>query len=134
MSDKIIKDFSRRIAEQIAERDLYDVEKIADFIKVQVEFCMDSIVEGYKTKAEKRYEDLLEEQSKNIANIRKYIELGYRLAIAKKRKAIVNRMQSTIKTQNKYKKLKAYIEKTCGEQMLEEFFIELEREDYYKEQ
>jgi hypothetical protein len=97
----IIDRVSTEIAQEIITRPKFDVEEISNIIKFRIKESMLDILLSNVEKEEVTYHRLLLEQSNHRVGSPKYVENGYKLAIAKNKKAIANR--AVHNTRNKTK-------------------------------
>lgn len=124
MSKKIITDFSEQLANEISQRKIYDFKEISNLIKVRTKFALRNIMNEYSTDAELEYLKLLNQQSKNKINSADYVKMGYKLSVAKHRKASANRAVNNMGRNDDYQRLKNFVSHKFGAESLNEFFNE----------
>ena len=122
MDKKIITDFSESLANEIAQRKIYDLEEISILIQTRTRFLLRDMMNEYSTEAEKEYLKLLDQQSKNNLNSTAYVQMGYKLSAAKQRKAAANRAANNMGRDDDYQKLKDFIINKFGEEVLNDFY------------
>jgi len=97
----IIKSVSKEIAKEIITRPNFDLEEISGIINFRLKESILDILLSNVEKEEVAYHKLLLQQSNNKPGSKNYIELGYKLSIAKNKKAIANRAVSNAKNKTK---------------------------------
>lgn len=122
MSMKIITEFSEKLAQEISERKIYDLEEISNLIRVRLKFCIRDLIMEYSTQAEIEYIKLLDEQSKHKIGSIQYISFGYKLSSAKQKKAAANRAANCMGRNDDYQNLKDFISHKFGKNALNEFY------------
>lgn len=120
MEQKIITRLSEDLAKEIASRNVCDVSDISVLIGVQVRFALRDIVDEYTTAEELEYQRLLEAQSKLRPHSQKYVMSGYKLALAKQKKAAANRAANNLKRQDACSILKEFISTEHGKEKVVE--------------
>jgi len=114
------KRFANEIANEIISRTSFDLEEISLLIQVRLKQHVVEIMTEYSSKEENEYLKLLTQQKGLHPRSTRYIELGYDLAIARKRLASVNRALNNIKKESRYEFLRDYVLNTFGENALDE--------------
>jgi hypothetical protein len=97
----IIDRVSSEIAQEIITRPKFDLEEISGIIKFRIKESMLDILLSNVEKEEVAYHRLLMEQSNYRVGSQKYVETGYKLAIAKNKKAIANRAVNNTRNRTK---------------------------------
>ena len=97
----IIREISKDIAKEIITRPKFDVEEITEIVNFRIKESILEILLSNVEKEEANYYRLLIKQSNLKLNSREYVQCGYELAIAKKKKAIANRAVNNAKNHNK---------------------------------
>lgn len=118
----IIQSVSEEIAKEIITRPKLDLEEISGIIKFRLKESLLDILLSNVEKEEVVYHKLLLEQSQNRVGHPKYVELGYKLAIAKNKKSIANRAVNNVKQETKFKISSAFIKEKYGEEVLKDLF------------
>ena len=97
----IIRELSKNISKEIISRPKFDFEEITEIINFRIkESLLDILLENAE-KEEITYTKLLIQQSNFKVGSKQYVEFGYKLAVAKKKKAIANRAVNNTKNVNK---------------------------------
>lgn len=128
MAKKIITDFSERLAKEIADRKIYDFEEISTLIQVRTSFLLRDMINEYSTEAQRDYLELLKERSKYKINSTAFLKMGYKISVAKQRKADANRAANMMGRQDDYQKLKNFVSHKFGLKVLNEFYNQKESE------
>jgi hypothetical protein len=97
----IIENVSLEIAKEIITRPNFDVKEISGIINFRIKESLLDILLSNVEKEEVIYHRLLIEQSNNRVGTSKYVETGYKLAMAKNKKAIANRAVHNAKNKTK---------------------------------
>lgn len=119
--DNSIKEFAKDIAKEISERSIMDVDNVALMIEVRLKSSMIDFVSEYSVKEEKEYLKILEQQSKTKRGSRQYVELGYKLALAKSKKSAANRTANNLRQTDIYSRFKSWITQKYGREVVDEF-------------
>ena len=122
MAKKIITDFSESLANEIAQRKIYNIEGISILIEVRTKLLIRDLMNEYSTEAEKDYLKLLDQQSRNRINTNAYVQMGYKLAAAKQRKASANRAANNMGKEDDYQRLKNFVSHKFGREAINDFF------------
>ena len=97
----IIRKVSTDIAKEIITRPNFDIEEISGIINFRLNESMLEILLANVELAESNYLKLLFEQSNNKVGSKNYVELGYKLAIAKHKKSVANRAVNNVRNKTK---------------------------------
>jgi hypothetical protein len=97
----IIERVSNDIAKEIISRPKFDLEEISGIIKFRIKESMLELLLENVEKEEVMYYRLLVEQSELRLGSPEYIKLGYKLSLAKNRKAIANRAVNNVRSKTK---------------------------------
>lgn len=101
MMKDIIREVSKDIAKEIITRPNFDLEEISGIINFRLNESMLEILLSNVSLAESNYLKLVFEQSNNKIGSKNYVELGYKLAIAKHKKSVANRALNNVKSKTK---------------------------------
>ncbi len=115
----IIKNVSTEIAKEIITRPNFDLQEITGIINFRLKESILDILLSNVEKEEVNYHKLLLEQSKNRPGSKQYVELGYKLSIAKNKKAIANRAVNNVKNRNKISICLNFIKQNYGFEALD---------------
>lgn len=121
MERMAITDFANSLAQEIAQRQIFDVNEIASMIKVRTNFAIRELMNEYTTESEKEYMNLVYQQSRQRVGSKEYIEFGYKLAALKHKKAAANRAANNLKRQDDYQLLKNFVIDKFGDDVYNEF-------------
>jgi len=97
----IIERVSNDIAKEIISRPKFDLEEISGIIKFRIKESVLEILLANVEKEEVAYHRLLVEQSTLRLGSPEYIKLGYKLSLAKNKKAIANRAVNNVRNKTK---------------------------------
>lgn len=122
MDKQNLAKFAKDLAEEIATRNIYEVDEVSTLIKVWTMMYAAELVKEYATEAELEYIHLLKQQSLKKMHSKDYVELGYKLSLAKHKKAAANRAASEISNDVKYRKLRDFVVQNYGRNALDDFF------------
>lgn len=111
----IIQSVSDEIAKEIITRPKFDLEEISGIIKFRLKESILEIMLANVEKEEMQYHRLLVEQSNLKLGSPKYVEMGYKLALAKNKKAVANRAVNNVKQNTKLSAVILYIKENFGE-------------------
>jgi len=124
---RITKDFSLRLANEIAQRNIYDIDEVATLIKVNIESELGSLIRENAEKVEAKYQEVLQRQAKNRIGSKEYIDLGYQLARLKHEKKAMNKAADKEKRDRMYSLLRAFIIDRLGGEFLNDFYDEINK-------
>jgi hypothetical protein len=120
--ENIIKEVSKEIAREIITRPNFDLEEIANIINFRIKESMLDILLSNVEKEEITYHRLLLEQSSNRVGSKQYVDLGYKLAIAKNKKSIANRAVNNVRNNTKIAICYSFIKGKLGDDSLTELY------------
>lgn len=120
--EDIIKRLSDDIAKEIISRPKFDLDEISRIIKFRVKESMLDILLENVEKEEVAYHKLLLQQSELRTGSKEYVELGYKLALAKRKKSVANRAVNNVRRETSFKLITNYIKDTYGENELKKVY------------
>lgn len=106
---EIIKRISKEIASEIITRPNFDLEEISGIVSFRINESILEILSSNVDKEELNYHKLLVQQSQLRVGSKEYVNLGYKLAIAKNRKSIANRALHNAKSNLKAVKIMNFL-------------------------
>ena len=124
---RITKDFSLRLANEIAQRNIYDTDEVATLIKVNIESELGSLIRENAEKVDLRYQEVLQRIAKTRIGSKEYVELGYQLSRLKHEKKAMNKAADKEKRDRMYSLLRAFIIDRLGEEFLNDFYDEINK-------
>lgn len=120
--ENIIRNVSKDIAQEIITRSNFNLEEISGIINFRLKESILEILLSNVEKEEVIYHRLLLEQSNNKVNSKQYVELGYKLAIAKNKKSIANRAINNVRNKNKIGIILNYLKFNLSQKKLTELY------------
>lgn len=131
MKSKSIYVCADSLAREISERPIFDIEEIKTLIAVRFNDALIDFIKEHASQNEKEYQDLLQQQANNRIGGKEYVSMGYKLAAAKHKKSVSNRILNEVRQKDMYVLLKQYISKKYGKSVIEEFIKETEGEKLF---
>lgn len=125
----IIKNVSNEIAKEIITRPKFDLEEISGIINFRLNESILEILLSNCEKEEITYHRLLLEQSTHKVGSKQYVEFGYKLSIAKNKKAIANRAVNNVKNKTKIGVILNYVKVNLSQKKLVELYSLMDEND-----
>lgn len=119
---KAIERVSAEIANEIKDRNYFDMESVSALIKMRIHGALHEMAQEFATKEEINYLRLVEKQKRLPKGSAEYYEIGHQLQFAKHAKSSANRLANNLKKEDRYTKLKEYIIDLFGKEILKDFF------------
>lgn len=124
---KSIDHFSDKLSKELAQRNIYDVEEVNALIKVSVRQMLSDLIVENIPRIEQEYNNLLVQQSKNRVGTPAYVEMGYKLALLKGKRASARALVRDALSKRDYTRLKKFITDKFGKEIIEQFHREKEK-------
>lgn len=124
---RITKDFSLRLANEIAQRNIYDTDEVATLIKVNIESELVGLIRENAEKVDLRYQEVLQRIAKTRIGSKEYVELGYQLSRLKHEKKAMNKAADKETRDRMYSRLRTFIIDRLGEEFLNDFYDEINK-------
>jgi len=131
MKSKSIEECAEKLAKEISERSIFDIEDVKGLIVLYFNESLAEFIKEHTSQSEKEYYLLLQQQSKNKIGSREYVSLGYKLAAAKYKKTASNRVLNEVRLEDKYTLLTKFVVEQYGQEVIDKFIDKAVKENLF---